>query len=528
MPKHLLLAAAAVLTCLAAAAQPPQQPRRIRITIEKADYLRHDDKIGRNTQSLNGNVELSHGGTRLFCDSAYMYNDSNFVVCYGSVHVIQNDSIHIYGDKLEYDGDSNIAKFRSNVRANKGDTWLYTEHLDYDRLQNVGYYFAGGRMVNLQNVMISRRGYYYPNTNDAYFKDSVVVTTPEYRIDSDTLRYNTHTEIVGMLGPTRIVNSDSTVIYSEDGWYDTREDHGRLLRNGVITTADKILRGGTIVYDRRSGLGRVWDNMQLEDTTDHMTVFGDRGFYNERTGEALATLNARLHHVYRTDTLFMHADTFEVVPLADTSRLIKAYHNVKFYRFDLQGRCDSLQLDMRDTVATMYHTPIIWAQGNQMTAQEIKLYTRNRVLYKTELINAAFVISPEDTVGYNQVKGKLITGYIRNNEIHHIDVDGNGQTVYYPKDRENVIGVNRAESSALTLFFKDRRISNIVMRVSPSGNMNPLLLLDEEATRLKGFRWLDDYRPKSKTDIFLKLDIPDDMVETTEIYEGFTFDELSE
>ena len=158
MPKHLLLAAAAVLTCLAAAAQPPQQPRRIRITIEKADYLRHDDKIGRNTQSLNGNVELSHGGTRLFCDSAYMYNDSNFVVCYGSVHVIQNDSIHIYGDKLEYDGDSNIAKFRSNVRANKGDTWLYTEHLDYDRLQNVGYYFAGGRMVNLQNVMISRRG----------------------------------------------------------------------------------------------------------------------------------------------------------------------------------------------------------------------------------------------------------------------------------------------------------------------------------------------------------------------------------
>ena len=131
-------------------------------------------------------------------------------------------------------------------------------------------------------------------------------------------------------------------------------------------------------------------------------------------------------------------------------------------------------------------------------------------------------------MGYNQVKGKLITGYIRNNEIHHIDVDGNGQTVYYPKDRENVIGVNRAESSALTLFFKDRRISNIVMRVSPSGNMNPLLLLDEEATRLKGFRWLDDYRPKSKTDIFLKLDIPDDMVETTEIYEGFTFDELSE
>lgn len=506
----------------------PQQQQRIRINIEKADFLRHDDKIGRNTQSLNGNVILTHGRTWLYCDSAYMYNDSNFVVCYGSVHAIQNDSIHLYGDLLEYDGDKNLAKLRKNVRANKGNTWLYTEFLDYDRLNDVGYYFNGGRMVNNDNVMTSEHGYYYPNTNEAFFKDTVVVVTPEYHIDSDTLKYNTVTDVVGLLGPTTIVNSDSTVIYSEDGWYDTQKDRGELLKNSVITSTDKILKGKKIFYDRRLGLGKVWQNMQLIDTLNNMTMFGDYGFFNERTKEALATQNAQLLQIYGTDSLFMHADTFRIVPLPqDSSRLIKAFHNVKFFRFDLQGRCDSLVFDFRDSIATMYHLPIVWAQGNQLTAQEIKLYTKNQVLYKSELINAAFAISPDDSVGYNQVKGKMMTGYIRNNELYKIDVDGNGQTIYYPKDGEAVIGVNRAESSNLSIFFQNKKVSNIVMRVSPTGNMNPPLLLKDDDVKLSGFRWLDDYRPKSKSDIFLKLDIPIDMMVMEEVYEGYTFDDIS-
>ncbi|MCQ2226704.1 MAG: hypothetical protein MJZ01_02200 [Bacteroidales bacterium] len=504
-----------------------QQP--VRIKIERADVLRHDDKIGKNTQSLNGNVILSHQHTFLHCDSAYMYNDSNVVVAYGNVHVIQNDSIHLYGNRITYFGNTNLAKVRENVRANKGNTWLYTEYLDYDKSLDKAYFYDGGKVVNGDNVLTSDNGLYFPNTNDVYFKDNVVGTSPKCDMVSDTMRYNTKSEIITILGPTTIVNSDSTIVKSHDGWYNTQTEEANLLDNSIVITGQKTLTGKRIFYDKRNGIGRVWNDMVLADTVDNMTLHGDYGFYNEKTGAALATRNAQMIHVYQRDTLYMHADTLQIEPLdADSSRLIKAYHWVKFFRSDIQGRCDSLVFDFRDSIATMYKTPIIWAQDNQMTANEIKLFTKNQAIYKSELIDAAFIISPEDTIGYNQIKGKLMTGHIRNNELYRIDVSGNGQTLYYPKDDKVIIGINRAESSDMTIWMNKKKISNITMRVSPSGNMNPPFLLGENECKLAGFSWLEDYKPKCREDIFKKMEIAEGVIVKEEVFEGFSFDELGE
>lgn len=525
---RLLYILASVVLFVATVQTVEAQQSSVRIKIERANYLRHDDKIGKNTQSLNGDVVLSHHNTVLHCDSAYMYNDSNYVVAYGSIHIIQNDSIHLYGDRLMYYGDMNLAKVRDNVKANKGTTWLYTDFLDYDRVLDKAYFFNGGRVVNGESTLTSDNGLYFPNTNDVYFKDDVVGTSPRYKMYSDTMRYNTRSEVVTILGPTKILTSDSVTIDSDKGWYNTLTDEAKLLENNSIWSGQRNLTGDVILYQRRDGLGTVWGNMQLRDTVDNMTLGGDYGFYNEITGEALATQKALATHVYGRDTLFLHADSFKIVPLADTSRLMKAYHNVKFFRNDMQGRCDSLVFDFRDSIATMYDFPVLWAQGNQMLANQIKVYTRNRAVYRADLIDAAFVVAPElDSVGYNQIKGKLMNGYIRNNELYLIDVDGNGQTIYYPKDGEVVIGMNKAESSNMSIWLKDRKVQNIIMRVSPTGNMNPPVLLSDDARYLKGFRWLDDYRPKTKDDIFLRLDIPAEMTEREEVYEGYTFDEVS-
>lgn len=515
------------------------QNQRVMVKIDRADYLRHDDKIGKNTQSLNGNVVLSHHNTVLHCDSAYMYNDSNVVEAYGNIHVIQNDSIHLYGDRLTYYGDRQFAKIRENVRANKGETWLYTEFLDFDQVENIAFFYDGGKVVNGSNTLTSQRGLYYPNTNDVYFKDDVVGISRQATMYSDTMRFNTQTEVSTILGPTTIINQDSSIINSENGWYDTKKDVAKLLLNNKITTKNYTLTGETILYEKYKGVGTVWNNMVLTDTVDNMSLCGDYGFYNELTDEALATRRATGIQVYNGDTLHIHADTLRVEPLpADTSRLIKAYYQVKFYRHDIQGRCDSLVFDFRDSIATMYNSPIVWAMGNQLSGNVIKLYSRNQVLYKTELIDAAFAISPEQvpaakgdslmTIGYNQIKGKLMTGHIRNNDLYKIDVDGNGQTIYYPKDDQTLIGINRAESSDMTIWLKERKITNITMRVSPSGNMNPPLLLGEEDRKLSGFRWLDDYRPKRWEDIYKQLDIPEELNVQEEVYEGYTFDELGE
>ena len=496
--------------------------QKSKVDIVHANSMEGRKEIGPNVTLFFGDVKIKHENTIMFCDSAYVYKDSSYVDAYHNIHIIQNDSIHLYGDYLTYIGTIGLAKVRQNVKLEKQDVTLYTDFMDYDRIKNIGYYYNGGEVLSGDNTLISDWGYYYPDYSEVHFKDSVVVTNPQYTIFSDTLIYNTVTEVSSILGPTFIV-SDENIIYSEDGYYDTMHDKAKLQKNSYIQGKEQILLGDTIFYDRQSGIGEAFNNFELQDTTNNIIIKGNYGFYNEKTEDALATDSAQLLQIYQTDTLFLHADTLKAVPVPeDTSKILKAYYNVKFFRQDMQGRCDSMVYDFKDSTNTFYNTPILWVQHNQMTAQTIKLYTRNQAMYKADLINSAFVVSPEDSIFFNQIKGRNMTGYFRNNDIYKIDVDGNGQTVYYPKDDEIIIGVNRAESSALTIKLKDRAINGIMLRGEPTGNLNPPYILPAEDVRLQGFIWLEEIRPKNKTDIFKKVGLPK-MTEVTKIYDDYKF-----
>ncbi|WP_016778359.1 OstA-like protein [Anaerophaga thermohalophila] len=519
-----LLKTIVVLFCLVGSfvfirAQDPgksDQEANRKILIEYADLMKGAEKrLGKNTWALVGNVRMQHLNTRMFCDSAILNRDSNRVEAFGSIHIIQNDTIHLYGDKLNYDGNEELAKVRENVRLVNKNIVLTTDFLDYDRKDDVAYYFNGGKIVDERNQLTSSLGFYYPRTGEVNFKDSVVLINPDYKMYSDTLKYFTRSEVVGIVGPTNIY-SDENKIFSELGFYDTRNDRARLLKNNYIDGGEQTLRGDTILYNRNDGFGEVFSGMALEDTANNVIITGDYGYYNEKTEKALATKKAVLKQVYGNDTLFLHADTLRADPIPGDleNKIVRAFHKVQFYRYDLQGRCDSMVYDFRDSTNTFYHDPVIWAQGNQMTASEIKLYTRNRVLYKAEMIENAFLIAPEDSIHFNQIKGKKMTGYFKDNQLYKIDVDGNGQTVYYPKDQEYVIGVNRAESSSLTIFLKNRKVETIILRTQPAGNMNPPFVLDEESTLLKGFLWLEKYRPKKYEEIFYFQEIEEEVQRT--------------
>ncbi|NPA36801.1 MAG: organic solvent tolerance protein OstA, partial [Chlorobi bacterium] len=370
-----------------------RKTRKIQITGTK---LVHDDNMAKDVQLILGNVKITHGNVIMYCDSAYKYGDSNRVEAYSNIHIIQNDSIHLYGDYLEYDGDSRMVKVRHNVRLVKNETVLTTDYLDYDRNNDIAYYFNGGKIVDGGNTLTSKLGYFYANINEAFFKDSVIAENNRYTIFSDTLKYNTVTKVTRILGPTFIV-SDENVIYSEDGYYDTSVDFARLMKNNYVEGKTSLLKGDTIFYDRKKGIGEVFSRMELIDTSNNIIIKGNYGYYNELSKKALATKEATLLQIYRGDTLFLHADTLRMDPVMDTitneeSKLIRAFHHVVFFRHDIQGRCDSMIYDFRDSVNTFYHEPVLWAMGNQMTAQVIKLYSRDRTLYKAELLNNAFIV----------------------------------------------------------------------------------------------------------------------------------------
>ncbi len=503
-----------------------EKGQKTTVTIEHADYMEGAERFGKNVQALFGNVKFSHQETLMFCDSAFFHRDSNMVHAYGHVHLIQADSVHLYGDLLRYFANDELAEVRENVKMVNDDVVLTTEFLDYDRKHNIAYYFNGGEIVNGDNNLTSELGYYYPNFDEVHFRDSVVVINPDYTIHSDTLQYNTVSKIVKIVGPTTIY-SEENIIYSELGFYDTENDLAQLEKNSSVKGVEQHLFGDTIHYNRNNGFGEVFSNMALHDTTNNVIIKGDYGYYNEITKRALTTKKALMLQIQNEDTLFLHADTLRLDPLetdSTTNQLVRAYYNVKFFREDFQGRCDSMVYNTVDSTNIFYKGPILWAMGNQMSANVIKLYTKNNELDKAEFFDNSFIVSPEtDSIHlYNQIKGRNMVGYIKDNDLYKVDVDGNSQAIYYPKDKGVIIGMNKAEASNMTILLEKQQVKGIILRQEPSGNLNPPFLVLEDQRKLVGFRWLDHYRPKKKEDIF----IIEEVTETAEQfdYSQFQFD----
>jgi len=478
------------------------------IKVQNADVMKHDVALyGEDVYVLIGNVKFTHEDAIMYCDTAYQYDKENKMKCIGNIHLIKKDTLHLYGNRLNYEGNTGLAEVRENVKLINKDVVLTTDYLDYNRRENIAYYFNNGKVVNKENTLTSKTGYYYPQTEEVFYKDSVVAVNPKYTMFSDTLKYNTLSKIANIEGPTYIV-SDSNTIYAESGYYDTQLDEA-LLKENAYVQGKQLLKGDTIYYNRNTGIGKVFNHMELHDTTNNMIITGDYGFYNEISQDALTTKKAVLMQIYNNDTLFLHADTLEAVPLEDgENKLVKAYRHVQYFRTDMQGRCDSMVFDSRDTTNTFYYEPIMWSVGNQLTADEIKMYTKDEVLDKVDLNHRSFIIAEQDSGKYNQIKGKMMTGYIKNNEIYKIDVNGNAQSIYYPMEEEGAIGVNRAECSNMVIFLNQRQVSKIVMQVSPKGKMSPIILVPEEDLKLEGFYWLDEFRPKNKNEIFIWKELP--------------------
>jgi lipopolysaccharide export system protein LptA len=472
------------------------------IIIKNSDALLGGSKIGEGVRRFIGNVIFVHNNATMYCDSAYLYGQQNLIHAFSNVHVSRGDTMHLYGDFMLYNGNTSIGNVRKNIRLEDEETVLYTDSLDFNTFTNIIYYFDGGRIVNSDSSeLISDHGYYYGNEDIFIYKDSVVVTSPDYTIYTDSLRYNTNTKMMYFIGPTNIYSGDNH-IYAEKGWYNTNEKKYKFIQNARYQNKEKILIGDILYFDQLNGIGIANDNVEMIDTVENLILKGNYAYYTEEPESFFITDSALLIHISENnDSLFLHADTISSVSIIDsidTYRILKAFHKVKMFRSDFQGRCDSMVYNTRDSIVTMFTEPIMWSEGSQMTALKVEVYIEKEKIDRFKLINTAFIVSQEeDTAIYNQIKGKEMTGYIRNNELKKIDVVGNGQTIYYTEDGS---GVNAAESSNLIIYMKNGQVGRINMINDPAGVLYPLNELEE--TKLKGFQWLERLRPKKKEDIF--------------------------
>lgn len=468
-----------------------------------ANSMHYDRNLGADVRRLIGNVVFHHEDTRMYCDSAYLNTASNSFKAFSNIFIQVSDTVSIYGDRLDYSGNTRQAVLTGEVRMIDPQMTLTTNSLIYNMNSNTATYNTGGRIVDADNILTSIWGFYYANEKRFLFNKDVVLTNPEYVMNSDTLEYNTLTEVSYFYGPTSIVSEQNTIL-CRNGWYDTRNDLARFSKDAFLSSNEHSITGDTLYYDRNMGYGRADGNILIRDSIQNTLISGHFAEHFETTGLSVVTKDAMLTVIAQQDSLFLHADTLKSVFYEDDQqRWVFAYNKAKFYREDLQGKSDSIVYSFADSTIFLYHDPVIWTGPHQLTAQRIEVLTSQEQVKNVQLFDGAFVISQEDTLGFNQVKGRKLTAHFRENELWRIDVFGNGETIYYVREEDGgLVGINKALSSDIVMYVEESSVVGIRFLQNPDANLFPPGKLSAENRLLRNFQWLDNQRPQTKQDIF--------------------------
>ncbi|MDZ4716413.1 MAG: OstA-like protein [Cytophagales bacterium] len=484
-----------------------------KVTLKKAETLKGSIQDGVRVDWVVGGVVFEQNQTTIYCDSAIFDRVKNSVEAYGRVRIVEGDSVTVTASRLTYDGNKKIAYLRKNVVFTKLETaTLYTDFLDFDRTKNIAKYFNRGKLVDSTNTLTSVKGYYNLNTNIASFKNSVVGVNKDNTLRSDTLQYSSRSKVIFFRAYTQVEDKQGGVGYYEHGQYDTRGKISNLTQGDFETSAYR-LRGTKLFLDDVRKFYRAQGNVAMTSKEENMTIYGDDGFYDKK-----ALISKVYGHAFAArvsddqDTIFISADTLVSIDSPDPKKKrLLAYRDVRIFKNDLQGKADSLVYQASDSTIYFYGNPVLWTEGNQMTADSISVLLVRKKINKIYMVSTAFVSSTDSLKNFNQIKGRKMTAYFDEKNIHHVNVEGNGESIYFAlqqiKEKANdstrtisiVSGMNKIICSNMRINFKAGKINNISFYVKPDASFIPPHELRKEEILLKGFSWRAVDRPTRGT-----------------------------
>lgn len=261
-------------------------------------------------RTIAGNVILKEGQTLFYCDSATINSATNVMEAFGNVHINQNDSINTYSQYLKYVGADRMAFLRKDVRLTDKKGTLFTQELQYDLKSSVGNYTTGGRVVNGKTVLTSENGTYYGTTKDVYFKNNVHLTDPKYDIVSDSLLYNTQTQLTTFITATKIKSKNGGNIFTTNGTYNLATGQAFFGKRTIIKDSTRTYVANESAYDEKTHIAQLEGNAIIKDSVNGYTILGGQIFTNELTGSFLASRKPLL--IFKgegKDSTFITADT---------------------------------------------------------------------------------------------------------------------------------------------------------------------------------------------------------------------------
>lgn len=278
-----------------------------KLKIETALLVEYFVRGERTIQKLSGNVRMRQENTVVFCDTATL--DQDFAVLKGGVVIEQGDSVKVFADSAHYRADTRISDLFGDVVLVKGQQELFTQRLRYDMANKIAQYHTGATMTNGQSQLTSTHGYYYVDQNEVYFKGDVLVTDPDFTMRTDTMAFNTETQMVRFVAPT-LISQRNGKMYTEGGFYDIENDFaefdlnpqyekegqlGRARKMRYIGTSKEYVLEGDAYIEEENRQTKA-DVIRYNTENEDITLIGNT-FYKDSTREITG---AEMHYNSQT------------------------------------------------------------------------------------------------------------------------------------------------------------------------------------------------------------------------------------
>lgn len=490
------------------------------VRIIKADKLRVIDKDTNKLNIIVGHVQIQQGNTFIECDSVVQNQLLNQVEAFGNVHINDGDSVHTYSQYLKYLGDTRIAYLKKNVKLTDSKGTLYTNELEYDVNSGIGIYRNNGKLINGNNVLTSKEGFYYSDTKETYFIKDVKLISPERTVATDTLLYNFGQDLFTIISPTTI-NDGTTIIKTKAGIYDIKKGLADFSERTVIEDSSQQIIADKIRFDKKSGEGYAEGNVVYKDTAQGVTILSGISTFNNQTNKVLATRKPVMIIKQDNDSLYVAADTLlssvkvktdstinkkdiKRKPLpTDSVRFFQAFKHVRIFSDSLQAVCDSLYFSGEDSVFRMYRDPLVWSANTQIGSDTLYLFTKNQQPHELYAFENAYTVSRTPESFYNQIKGNRINGSFVNGEIDFMRAKGNAESIYYLQAEDSsYYGMNYSKADAITMYFGKEGLKRVSWINAVEGTTYPMRQIPDDKKILRNVTWYENRRPKSKLELF--------------------------
>jgi len=479
-----------------------QAPKKI--LVEHSDYFDVNQVEVPDAALLTGNVRVNHDGVIMTCNKAYYFQKENYIKAFGNVQLVQGDTLYLNSKYAEYNGNMRKAFATGDAVMRSPESTMVTDTINFDRNTQEVYYNSNGTITNRDNTLKSKSGKYFVAEKKFQFLTAVTITNPKYVIKSNHLDYYSNSGQSYLFGPSTIT-SKANYIYTEKGFYDTKKNLAHFLRKSYIKYDDRIITGDSLFYDRNLEFASATRNVKITDSINRAIVKGHYGEIYKNQDSMFVTKRAVAVNFVENDSVYIHGKKLMVTG-PESNRIIRAFNNVRFYKTDMSGKCDSIYSSSKTALTKLIGNPILWNGESQITGDIMHLIGNNttKKLDSLKVLNNTFLVS-KDTLGtgFNQVKGQNLYGKFLDGKLHDVDIIKNTEVVYYMRnDAQELIGINKNVSSKINILFDKKEIETITFFKQIDGDIYPEKDLPENARKLRGLVWRGDERIKSKDDIF--------------------------